>query len=164
MSAEPTGAQLKGERRWIILKDGVPRELAYDFNALMAFEREFQLPDLEALKKLRERYPKGVPTGELEQAVREIGYLENTARWAYCLTESYREDNNEQMTWREFKRLLQVPPKEMKQAIAWQTATLAVLAQEHGVEEGNAEGEAGSDEILSSPSPSESPGDSSTTS
>ena len=163
MSEELTAAQLVAPRRFIVLRDGIPRELDYDFSALACYETAFMMPEMERFEALQAQYPKGVPIAELQKLRPKTGMVLNSGRWAYCLTAAWREDNGEaEMTWREFKRLLP-GPKHPEACEAWQTAVQAMLHTEQGPALGNEGGGAEEKTTSSIASPSESLGSDSTT-
>lgn len=164
-----TGNKLKanhGQRRFIILKDGQMLELLYDLNAVMRHETEFELPLRSVLDPLREKVTARVDASggaELrpdaraariaQEMAREMvrerlapGHIRELAEWAYALTETWREDQDIQLTWQQFRRLLHEPPPmgaatnkakaKLEQATAWMMAVAEVRAREE-VDEGN---------------------------
>lgn len=166
-----TGAQLKadhGERRFIYLKDDQPLELIYDLNAVMRHETLFEVPLASAVEPIRKRITDEVTKlaapGESQQVIaqriasamaRELvrerlasGHIKDLAEWAYCLTETYREDHEIELSWSQFRRLLHEPPptgaatvrarKKLEKATAWMMAVAFVRAREEVDEdEGN---------------------------
>lgn len=151
-----TGPQLKGERRMILLLDGVPRELTYDFSAACVIEREFTMPLSKVVEEIRGGLERQAPKDEqgnlkdpetvqeqlerllADEGVRlEVGTLETAGRWAYAMTETWREDNNERMTWKEFKKLLPVPPRHKAESQEWQAAVYAHMMAEYEAIAGN---------------------------
>jgi hypothetical protein len=161
--SELTAAQLVSTRRFVILRDGVPRELDYDFSALCCFEASFTMPEVEAFERLQAAYPKGIPTAELQKLRPKIGMVENSGRWAFCLTAAWREDNQEgDMTWQEFKRKLLPGPRQPQLLEAMQIAVNAMLLLEQGAESGNDDGGEAA-KTSSTVSPSLSPGSDSST-
>ena len=115
-----TGEQLKGFAIFVKLRDGRRVRLELDFNATMAYERDFDLPQQQKMNELSERLTvdgepptstqlfdycerQGIPTS--------ICRAESVARWAYCLTESWREENPaDQMDFKRFRRILPFGP------------------------------------------------------
>jgi len=173
-----TGAQLKathGERQFIFLTDNQPLELLYDLNAVMRHEKLFEVPLAGLVDPIRQRCTdevmRTVPRDENGQQLesqqvvaqriaaavaRELvrqkiasGHIQDLAEWAYCLTETYREDNQLELSWSQFKRLLPVPPptgaatakakRKLEQATAWMMAVALVRAREEIDDEGNEE-------------------------
>lgn len=171
-----TGAQLKadhGERRFIYLKDETPLELIYDMNAVMRHETLFEVP-LSAIvdpirKRITDEITRNAPKDNEGQPVegqkalaqriaaavaRELvrekvasGHIRDLAEWAYCLTETYREDHGIELSWSQFRRLLHEPPptgaatiraqKKLEKATAWMMAVAFVRAREEVDDEGN---------------------------
>lgn len=165
-----TGAELKadhGERRFIYLKDETPLELIYDLNAVMRHETLFEVPLASAVEPIRKRVTNEVTKlsapGESQQVLaqriaaamaREMvrerlasGHIKDLAEWAYCLTETYREDKEIDLSWSQFRRLLPEPPptgaatvrarKKLEKATAWMMAVAFVRAREEVDDEGN---------------------------
>lgn len=165
-----TGAQLKadhGNRRFVILKDGQMLELLYDMNAIMRHETLFQVPMAALVDPIRKQVTEEVnktaapdekqseiaarvAAGVARELVRQriaSGYIRDLAEWAYCLTESWREDHEIDLSWQQFRRLLHEPPptgcatqrakKKLELATAWMMAVAEVRAREEVDDEGN---------------------------
>ena len=165
-----TGAELKAnhaDRRFVILKDGTMLELIYDLNAVMRHESLFEVPMAALVDPIRKRCTDEVNQqareGESQQVLaqriaaavaRELvrqriasGHIRDLAEWAYCLTETWREDHDIEMSWKEFRRQLHEPPpsgaatirakKKLEQAMAWRLAVAEVRAREEIDDEGN---------------------------
>lgn len=156
------GHQLKrdhGERLCIFLTDGTPLELIYDLNAVMRHEQLFELPLRSESDKIREDILRHQPdlgfkelgaltAAEMVRLGKHPGLFAELAQWAYCLTETDREDKCLSLTWREFRRLLPAPPptgvatrkavKKLEVAQAWMIAVAQVKAREE-IDEGNDE-------------------------
>lgn len=143
-----TGQAIKGITELIKLRDGSRLELNLDFNAMMAFERDFLLPLQQTLDDIQEKLSTPdrpatdtEPAYEGHRATNEdvFSYCqrngiktetcrhEDQARWAYALTESWREDNpSQQMSFQAFRRLLPFGT-DMP---AWSRAVTRVMAQQ----------------------------------
>lgn len=170
-----TGAQLKadhGFRRFVILKDGSMFELLYDMNAVMRHEKLFQVPMAALVKPIQkevtDRVSREARDGESQQVVaariaagvaQEMvrqriasGHIQDLAEWAYCLTETWREDHEIDMSWKQFRRLLHEPPptgsatqralRKLEAATAWMMAVAEVRAREEVDDEGNDQADA----------------------
>lgn len=165
-----TGAELKanhGDRRFINLKNGAMFELIYDINAVMRHETLFQVPLAAVVDPIRKRITDEVnrqaAEGESQKVLaqriaaamgREMvrqklasGHIRDLAEWAYCLTETWREDNEISMSWSQFRKQLHEPPptgsatlrakKKLELATAWMMAVAEVRAREEIDDEGN---------------------------
>ena len=106
---------------FITLKDGMPRELIYDFNAIRVHEETFEAPHRQRVDEAVKAAGPEPSEQELLEACKRAGISEFNSmtgvfgEWAYSLTESWREDNDERMGWKEFKRLLPASPREIEE-------------------------------------------------
>lgn len=147
-----TAGELKGKTLRIILNDGQPRDLDFDFEAQCVIEETMRnhglKPDEEQARMLKEEAAKAKA---LEDGVDYIptinhdgpGYFRSMGIFAYALTASWREDNGEGgMTFAQFKRLLPIRPASRTKA--WTDAVTAAMASE-------------TDESPNAPAPAEDP-------
>lgn len=177
-----TGAQLKadhGFRRFVILKNGDMLELIYDMNAVMRHEKLFQVPMAALVDPIRkavtDRVTREAGDGEKQQVIaariaagvaQELvrqriapGHIQDLAEWAYCLTETWREDHDIDMSWKQFRRLLHEPPptgsatqralRKLEAATAWMMAVAEVRAREEVDDEGNDQADGSDPDALS---------------
>lgn len=131
---------MKSERVFLILPDSEPMEMAYDFNAIACHQRTFEGPLRAKIEKVRAEAPENISEQELEKACIAAGVpevasmIEGFGNWAYAFTSTWREDNDVNMTWKEFKRLLPIKPCQAKEFGSWMDAVQRVLAEAHGVD------------------------------
>ncbi len=126
--------ELKPLGLFVTLKDGMPRELQFDFNAVRVHEEVFEAPHRARVDEAVKAAGPEPSEQELLDACKRAGIPEFTSvtaaigQWAYCLTESWREDNDERMTWQEFKRLLPARPSEIEEFGDWRQAVTQTMS------------------------------------
>lgn len=137
---------IKSVTRVLLLEDDVPRVARRDFNAIA--EAEVLMGGLEAAS---------------EDALRRLGNLNVLAQWAYALTSTHREDHDDPITYREFRRLLPTDGEGIQQLME---LVGAVLNPPGMASEGNAPAPSDSEPTAEStgdgtttsePSPSDAP-------
>jgi len=133
-----TGAELKGITVRAILKDGVPRDLDFDFEAQCLIEETMRgygmRPEVEQARLLKEQVDKAAAEAAGTDYVPEIsndgpGYFRSMGIFAYALTASWRADNGEgDMTYKQFAKLLPArPPAALH---SWTSAVNRAMASE----------------------------------
>lgn len=154
-------APLKAPRRFVTLLDGVTRELSYDIEALLCRESHFEIPRNQRISSLRNQFRAelrmeraqeifNAPEKEREALIDSLvdqGFedwldkreerglnlagLADQIAWAYCLTASWREDNNERMSFSQFKKIVPIPVRDTAESQVFLAAVLETLISVH---------------------------------